>query len=138
MRVPKLSSVSTILPACLVTSLPEPMATPMSAFFNAAASLTASPVIATTAPPLCMTSTKRSLSCGVTRPNTCRFGNAVDSSSSVIACNSPPPTEPGAESEFGTDRCGGDGMVAGDHADPRCRPGVRFAPNRPPPDAAGR
>ena len=44
--VAKLSSVRTIFAACFDTSLPLPIATPMSAFFSAAASFTASPVIA--------------------------------------------------------------------------------------------
>ena len=44
----KLSSVSVIAAASFVTSVPViPMATPMSAFFSAGASLTPSPVIAT-------------------------------------------------------------------------------------------
>ena len=53
-RVPKLSSVRIIRAACLETSLPLPIATPMSACFSAAASLTASPVIATIMPSLCI------------------------------------------------------------------------------------
>jgi hypothetical protein len=44
----KLSSARTMPAASFVTSVPLiPMATPMSAFFNAGASLTPSPVIAT-------------------------------------------------------------------------------------------
>ena len=47
----KLSSASTISAACLETSVPVmPIARPMSAVFNAGASLTPSPVIATIAP----------------------------------------------------------------------------------------
>ena len=49
--VAKLSSASTMSAASLETSVPViPMATPMSAVFNAGASLTPSPVIATVAP----------------------------------------------------------------------------------------
>ena len=49
--VAKLSSARTISAACLATSVPVmPIATPMSAAFSAGASLTPSPVIATTAP----------------------------------------------------------------------------------------
>ena len=49
--VAKLSSASTMSAASFETSVPVmPMATPMSAFFSAGASLTPSPVIATTAP----------------------------------------------------------------------------------------
>jgi hypothetical protein len=44
----KLSSVSVMAAASLVTSVPVmPIATPMSAFFSAGASLTPSPVMAT-------------------------------------------------------------------------------------------
>lgn len=46
--VAKLSSASTMLLACLATAVPEPMAMPMSALLRAGASLTPSPVIATT------------------------------------------------------------------------------------------
>ena len=49
----KLSSVSVMAAASLVTSVPVmPIAMPMSAFFSAGASLTPSPVIATTWPVL--------------------------------------------------------------------------------------
>ena len=49
----KLSSVSTIVAASLATSVPErPIAIPMSALRSAGASLTPSPVIATTFPSL--------------------------------------------------------------------------------------
>ena len=48
--VAKLSSESTMSAACLATAVPDPMATPMSAFFRAGASLTPSPVMATTSP----------------------------------------------------------------------------------------
>jgi hypothetical protein len=43
------------------------MATPMSAVFSAGASLTPSPVIATTTPRRCSASTMRSLCSGLTR-----------------------------------------------------------------------
>ena len=48
--VEKLSSVRIITAASLVTSVPVPIAIPMSAFFTAGASLTPSPVIATISP----------------------------------------------------------------------------------------
>ena len=64
----KLSSVRVIAAASLVTSVPVmPMATPMSAFFSAGASLTPSPVIATKWPLLCQAVTTRSLCAGETR-----------------------------------------------------------------------
>ena len=54
--------------ASLLTSVPVmPMATPTSAFFSAGASLTPSPVMATTAPRRCQASTTRSFCAGVTR-----------------------------------------------------------------------
>ncbi len=63
----KLSSVSVIAAASLATSVPAiPIATPMSAFFSAGASLTPSPVIATTWPLRCSASTTRSLWAGDT------------------------------------------------------------------------
>ena len=74
----KLSSVSTIFAACFVTSEPLPMATPMSACLSAAASFTASPVMATTSPASCMSRASRTLSSGATRPNTCSCGQAFD------------------------------------------------------------
>ena len=67
----KLSSASTMSAACLDTSVPVmPIAIPMSADFKAGASLTPSPVIATTEPWLCSAFTIRSLCSGFTRANT--------------------------------------------------------------------
>ena len=64
----KLSSVSVMAAASLVTSVPVmPMATPMSAFLSAGASLTPSPVMATTWPCSCSAVTTRSLCAGETR-----------------------------------------------------------------------
>ena len=66
--VAKLSSVNTISAAPFATSVPViPMAQPTSLAFNAGASLTPSPVIATTAPVRCQDLTIRILSSGVTR-----------------------------------------------------------------------
>ena len=48
--VAKLSSASTMSAACLATAVPDPMAMPMSARLRAGASLTPSPVMATTCP----------------------------------------------------------------------------------------
>ena len=68
MMVAKLSSARTISAACLATSVPAtPMATPMSAAFNAGASFTPSPVIATTAPVRFSARTICSLCSGLTR-----------------------------------------------------------------------
>ena len=67
----KLSSASTMSAASFDTSVPVmPMATPMSAFFSAGASLTPSPVMATIAPARCSASTIRSLCSGFTRAYT--------------------------------------------------------------------
>jgi hypothetical protein len=64
----KLSSVSIIAAASLATSVPViPIATPMSAFLRAGASLTPSPVIATEWPFPCRAVTTRSLWSGETR-----------------------------------------------------------------------
>ena len=64
----KLSSSSVTAAASLLTSVPEmPIAIPTSAFFNAGASLTPSPVMATTSPRCCQAPTTRSLSAGDTR-----------------------------------------------------------------------
>ena len=66
--VAKLSSPRIMFEASLVTSVPvTPMAMPMSAVFSAGASLTPSPVIATTLPWACRAVTICSLFCGATR-----------------------------------------------------------------------
>ena len=97
-RVAKLSSVRIIFAACLETSDPLPIATPMSACLRAAASLTASPVIATMSPRPCMSWTRRSLSWGETRPNTCSSGSCAASWSSAVAAKSVPDMPPGPRS----------------------------------------
>ena len=64
----KLSSVRTMSEASFVTSVPvTPMAMPMSAALTAGASLTPSPVIATTSPRDFQARTTRSLCSAVTR-----------------------------------------------------------------------
>jgi hypothetical protein len=66
--VAKLSSSSTISAASLETSVPViPIATPMSAFFSAGASLTPSPVMATISPRSCSAVTILNLCSGDTR-----------------------------------------------------------------------
>ena len=115
--VAKLSSVRTILAACLVTSEPLPIATPTSACLSAAASLTASPVIATTSPASCISRARRSLSSGATRPNTCSCGSCSITSASVEASELGAGDHARAQPELVGDRPGGDGVVAGDHAD---------------------
>mmetsp|Transcript_12652 Transcript_12652/g.39928 ORF Transcript_12652/g.39928 Transcript_12652/m.39928 type:complete len:222 (+) Transcript_12652:1460-2125(+) len=67
----KLSSMRIMSAASLETSLPAmPMATPMSPFLSAGASLTPSPVTATISPRRCAFSTMRSLWAGDTRAHT--------------------------------------------------------------------
>jgi hypothetical protein len=56
-----------------VAAAPFPIATPMSASLSASASLTPSPVIATTWPRLCSAVTMARFCCGDTRPNTLRW-----------------------------------------------------------------
>ena len=69
--VAKLSSASTMSAASLATSVPvTPMATPMSACCRAGASLTPSPVMATTAPQSPQAPTSRSFRSGLMRANT--------------------------------------------------------------------
>ena len=89
--VAKLSSVSTIDAASLETSLPViPIATPISACFNAGASLTPSPVMETIFPFSCHARTIRILCSGDTRAYTEIFSTKFFSSSSVIESISAP------------------------------------------------
>ena len=68
MIVAKLSSVKIIAAASFATSVPViPIAQPISALFNAGASLTPSPVIATICPCACHAFTIRTLCSGATR-----------------------------------------------------------------------
>src|ERR1700760_1086616 len=66
--VAKLSSERTMRPAFLATSVPLPMAIPMSAALMAGASLTPSPVMATTSPFFLSVSASSTLCSGATRP----------------------------------------------------------------------
>ena len=69
--VAKLSSAKTISEAPFETSVPViPIATPISAVFSAGASLTPSPVIATTLPRDCQALTILTLCSGATRAYT--------------------------------------------------------------------
>ena len=90
--VAKLSSASIMSAAFLATSVPLPIAQPMSARLSAGASLTPSPVIATTAPFFCQASTMRSLSAGVTRAYTAMSGTSFASVSSSILSRYTPST----------------------------------------------
>ena len=78
--VAKLSSSNTMLAAPLATSVPViPIATPMSAFFNAGASFTPSPVIAT----IWSWRLNASISC-----NLCSGDTRAKTETSLVACNS--------------------------------------------------
>ena len=89
----KLSSASTISAASLVASVPlMPMATPTSARFKAGASLTPSPVMATTSPLACRAVTRRSLCSGLVRANTTVSRTSSCSCPSVAASSSLPVT----------------------------------------------
>ena len=75
----------------MLTSVPVmPIATPISAFLSAGASLTPSPVIATTLPFFCQSSTLLILCAGDTRAYTETLFKTFISSSSDIASNSVP------------------------------------------------
>ena len=80
-------------PASLVTSVPVmPIATPISACFSDAASLTPSPVIATTSPEDCRALTTLTLCSGETRAHTPISRICTARSSSSIASSSAPVT----------------------------------------------
>ena len=121
--VAKLSSVRIITAASLETSVPVmPMATPMSAVFSAGASLTPSPVIATTLPFSLSSRTRRTLSSGATRATTPISSSSASSCSSLIAANCGAGDRPALDAQLAGDRGGRRGVVAGDHPDPD--PGV--------------
>ena len=90
--VPKASSVKIMSEASLATSVPRiPIATPISAPFKAGASLTPSPVIATTSPSSWKARTICNLFSGDTRANTATSRIlSIKSLSSWIASNSLP------------------------------------------------
>ncbi len=91
--VAKLSSAKTSSAACLATSVPErPIAMPMWACFNAGASFTPSPVIATTWPSARYAFTMRSFCSAVVRAKTRRSIALCRSSSSLILARSVPVT----------------------------------------------
>ena len=88
--VEKLSSAMTMSEALLVTSVPEPMAMPMSAARMLGASLMPSPVMATTSPAFCKRLTISDLCFGLTRANTRPSGMRASSSLSLIPSSSAP------------------------------------------------
>ena len=86
----KLSSVKTIAAASFATSVPVPIAIPISACFKAGASLTPSPVIAEIWPLFCHARTILILFSGETRAYTVTFSSTSFSWSSVRSSNSVP------------------------------------------------
>ena len=113
--VAKLSSVRIIRPAFLATSVPLPIAIPMCAALIDGASLTPSPVIATTSPFFFSVSTSSTLCSGATRPTT-PIWSIRDEALRLVQRG-----ELGAEdrlaldAELLGDRGAGDHVVAGDH-----------------------
>ena len=91
MIVAKLSSVNTIAAASFDTSLPViPIATPISACFNAGASFTPSPVIATIFPLFCHARTMRILCSGETLAYTeIPSTKSINSSSDILSITEP-------------------------------------------------
>ena len=104
--VAKLSSASTISPASFVTSVPAiPIATPMSAVLSAAASLTPSPVIATTLRRRWSASTIRTLCSGATRAKTPRSSIcSLSCSTSRSSSSRPVMAAPGMPRSVAMDR----------------------------------
>ena len=101
--VAKLSSLRIMRPAFLATSVPVPMAMPMSAALMAGASLTPSPVIATTSPFFLSVSAMRALCSGATRPTTPMSSILLSRSSSGRAAKSAPRmASPGMPSSLAT------------------------------------
>ena len=88
--VEKLLSKSTRSALSLAASVPLPSATPISAFIKAGASLTPSPVIATTSPLAFRALTMRNLSIGRVRAKTAAELTRLRNSSSDISGNSLP------------------------------------------------
>ena len=84
----KLLFKMTTSPASCATAVPSPMANPISACFNAGASLTPSPVIPQTLSSCCEIETSLFLSSGFALLTTRRFGSFFFNSSSDICSNS--------------------------------------------------
>ena len=115
-RCENLPSSRTSSATAFVACAPLPIATPMSASLSASASLTPSPVIATTWPSACRAWTKARFCSGVTRPKTCPWrGPHAGSPGRRPGCGRRGFTdvEPDRASHGGH----GDGVVAGDDLD---------------------
>src|SRR5262249_31386137 len=117
--VAKLSSDRIIRPAFLATSVPVPMAIPMSAALMAGASLTPSPVMATTSPFFFSVSARRTFFAGASPP--------LDAAEAAHPVGLGQGGDLGAEDGLAADadllgdgRTGGD-VVAGHHAYPDIR-----------------
>ena len=128
--VAKLSSDRIIRPAFLATSVPVPMAMPMSAALMAGASLTPSPVMATTSPFLRRVSTSSTLCSGATRPTTPMSSIRASRSASGQGREVGAQDRLAGDAELLGDGRTGDDVVAGDHAHPDVR-GLRVGRPRP-------
>ena len=121
--------------AFLATSVPLPIAMPMSAALIAGASLTPSPVIATTSPFCFSVSASITLCSGATRPTT-PIASIRSSRSLVERRELRAEDRLAVDAELLGDRAAGDDVVAGDHpyADVRflgvCDGGLRFFAGR--------
>ena len=124
----KLSSVRIIRPAFLATWVPVPIAMPMSAALIAGASLTPSPVMATTSPFLRRVSTISTLCSGATRPTTPM--PSMRARRSCLGHRREVGAEDGlsGDAELLGDRRAGDHVVSGDH--PHADVGVLGGPDR--------
>ena len=112
----KVESISTSCATARVASDPEPIATPMSASFNASASFTPSPVIATVCPRPWSALTIARFCCGVTRPKTeCRSTTSASASSSVGQLARVERLIRSRQAQARRDRPHGARIVAGDH-----------------------
>ena len=112
----KVESSSTSCATARVASDPEPIATPMSASFNASASFTPSPVIATVCPRPWSALTIARFCCGVTRPNTeCRSTTSASASPSSGSSRASNGSIRSRQAQARRDRAHGARIVAGDH-----------------------
>ena len=103
-------------PAFLATSVPLPIAIPMWAALIDGASLTPSPVIATSSPFFLSVSTSSTLCSGATRPTTPIASIRVQALGLVERGELGAEDRLAVDPEFLGDRGAGDHVVAGDHA----------------------
>ena len=119
--VAKSSSVRIIRPAFLATSVPLPIAIPMWAALIDGASLTPSPVIATTSPFCLSVSTSNTLCSGATRPTTPMLSIRFIRSASLERRELRAEDRLAVDPQLLGDRRAGHDVVTGDHANPDVR-----------------